>query len=620
MPADVRDVSVAISDGPGTIARPGGAQVGDVLILFASTWVGPISAFGPPSGDWGAPIAERTGVDNGGVRVWRRTMTSGEPATYSIPVPESFADCTFAILAVKNADAAALQVAVSGESGVNVITAASTPGITPTPASSLEIRFVSGVPDGSDPADSLGAPAGYEPRASQRASFFVLSALATRSLVSSAPVGAAAFPAIEGKLRNYVGVTIIIGSKVSSGGPPPTPPTFPAFTPTAGDAEIRYTVHDYLTGSYVGDLPTVRQVRFGRRIGQETSWDGFVPLPSRREADQLAEIIPRGRTELATGPGRLVVHSWRGGALWGMHWLTDALPARSVRGGVGVQLRGTTLDGHWQRLYPTSPPDFDGDLLEVFRAVITDMQATGSNLGLSCSAGTAGVSRPLTADDTGTSYGQLLQTYARAGGGLEYVLNPTVVGGSIQRLVKLGAPKISNTDTEHVFSEGADGGDITAWRIETSALRGGTRFGVTGGTPPADDVTSSSQPVRSTLITTEHVAAGWPIYDMRINHPGASIDPQVVQDYAAYAAARAGGAPSTFAFDVLLGKESTFGPNSCGDWAKFVLENPWFPPTDDGGASFNLRQRIIGWELTPAERGSGGKDRLTLITDQEVEL
>lgn len=601
-------------DATGSIEVPDGAVAGDTLLLFHSSDVGDIGDMGAPSG---GPWALAASYDAGGLagsNVWRKTMRAGD-TSFEVTQNSEDSDGVAAILAVRGGDPAAIVAEATGF--LFVASSLPTPELQPETASGLAIRYIAALAQTPGDVDwgITGLP-GYTLQVDQQSNLFTTAALATKPLVSSEPLPQLDFTSNR-PMSRFHAFTIVIPSGGGTG-PPPTPPTFPAFTPTKGELWMRYTVHDTLTGEYRGDLPTVQGVTFGRRIGEATAWQGFVPLPNRKRGDQLAEIIPRDPTDLTTGPGRLLIHSWRGGVLWGIHWLHDALPARDDRGGVGVQINGSTLDGYLMRVYLNDTLGLSGDQLQIARDLISSMQATaGSNVGFALSAGTSGVIRDLTSTTVdNVTYGQLLQDFAKTDGGFEYAFNPTVVDGAIQRLITFGYPKISNTDAEHVFTEAQEGGDISSWREEISALRGGTRFAVIGGTPPADDATQDSQPVRSTLIDTPHLALGWPIIDQRITHPGASIDQQTVQDYAAYAAARAAGAPRVFSVDVVLGKSSTFHPGALGDWARFILNNPWHPPTDEGGASFNLRQRIIGWDLTPAERGNG-KDKLTLITEQD---
>jgi hypothetical protein len=124
--------------------------------------------------------------------------------------------------------------------------------------------------------------------------------------------------------------------------------------------------------------------------------------------------------------------------------------------------------------------------------------------------------------------------------------------------------------------------------------------------------------VRGALITTPHVAAGHPIIDQRPTHPGNSTSQSVVDKFVEYWAARAAGAASVFSFTAITGPGSTLGPNSLGDTVRATLDNFRYPIKADGSASFDRSMRLIGWELTPADRGTGGKDRIRLIGEMET--
>ncbi|MGW4641796.1 hypothetical protein ACWEN6_24980 [Sphaerisporangium sp. NPDC004334] len=609
MPADVRDVTAVVHEGSGSIPRPAVAA-GDVMFLFASTWVDPLGELGPPSGGWGTPIVDQVGLDNGGVRVWRKTATSSEPDEYDVPAPEEFADVTLAVLTVKGGDPSAVQVDVRQLTFVT--DTALTPAITPATASSLDVRFVSAVPTGGTPADHIGVPAGFTEQAIQDSSVFLVSTLATRALVSSEPLPIVAFPAIDGQVRSYVGVTIIVGSKTSvgGGGTPPTPPGFPSFTPTRGNTTMRYTVHDYLTGEYRGDLDKLDQVHMDRREDEAGAWTGFVPIANRREARKLYEIVPLDPTDLSTGPGRLVVHSWRSGELVGANWLHTAIPAKSSKLGLGVTLQGSTLDAYMQSVALTEDVELDGDQLDVARAFILHMAADPrSNPGFQLAGGTSGVVRPLVAN-VDDFYGKVLRDYAQTHDGFAYVSNPTLVGGTIQRRIDFGSPHMV-LDEEYVFTEGYHGGEVTEWKEIYSALQGGTRFRAIGGTPEAEDATQTTVPMRSSLIeATGHLLAGWPLIDQRPQHPLASTDMTELERYGTYYARRTAGVTRVFSANVVLGKGAAFNFNGIGAMIRFVLNDDWF-----GNAQ--RARRLIGYGFTPATR-SDGKDMLELIIAEEA--
>ncbi|MFF0860890.1 hypothetical protein ACFYUV_03955 [Nonomuraea sp. NPDC003560] len=602
--------AIGPNGGPFTVPAPAGMTPRHALLAFIVVDSGGIANI-TGGGTWQrlghveGPTTHLSAVD-----VWWRMATASEPTTYTV-TQGSGADGAVVIVPVANAASTPPKV-VEGALFSNSV-AVVTPGITPNSPSGAEIRFAAGIPNHA--TVSWSNPLSFVELADIQSADNVSGAVCWRPVTSTAAVGSVAHIVSGATLTYGAGLTVIVASGAEH--ETPTPPSFPAFTPAKGTTRWRYTVHDLLTGSYFGDIYP-RDPSLDDRIGEPGQFSAQLPIPNRGIAARYNEIFPADIADLSAGPGRLVVHPWRNGVLYPIYWLHTAVTEQTARQGVVMNLQGCTLDGYLAQVCLTSPFFAGGDQLTAAGQLVLDMQSNpASNIGLTVQAGTSGVARNLEGkvDDR---YGDLLQNFARSEVGFEYVVNNRVSGGSIFRNLEFGAPRIDFPDVQHVFTQARQGvaGDITGWREERSAMRGATRWGIVGGTP-SEDGSVAGTPVRSTLITTPHIAAGWPIIDRRLQHPTQSTNATTLQQYAQYWAARAPGAPRVFSADVILGKGTTLGPTSLGEYVRFILNNPRYPITSSGGASFNVAQRLIGWQITPAQRRSG-KDRAKLITAQEA--
>lgn len=583
----------------------GDAQTGDVILAFHATDFGGLASMSITGGGTWQPIGSRAGVGWPGSEIWGKQISSGEPTFYTVH-QDVDAVGTIILLVIKQATLASIVVA----SANGFVAPAASPGF----ANGLEIRYGAGRPD-FEPVE-WAQQSGYSGLDVLTQNVLTAS-LAVRQYVSNAPVSSLNLDPEPSDFPGHA-FTILVRSAGSGGGTPPTPPTFPASTPGRGETRMRYTIHDFLTGAFIADVKPA-DVRLSQYINEPGSWSGRLNLANPREADKINRIFPADPNDLTSGPGRLVIHTWRSGVLWGPHWIHTTETGRDERGRVYMDLRGSTLDGYLNYVAVEADLLYVEDQIQNARDFISHMQANpSSDPGLGLMAGMSGIPRVLeTKVAANARYGPVLQNFAKASDGFEYVVNGRVVDGSIIRSWEWGSPKIVGSAV-HTFNEAAEGrGTITNWREVRSALSGGNRWGAFGGTPQQEDATETATAVRAALIVTPHVAAGWPIVDQRPNHPANSTDQDEVNKYAAYWAAKAAGASSVFQFDAILGARATLGPNSLGDQVRAVLNNARYPIRADGSASFNRQMRLIGYELTPGQRGSG-KDRIRLVTESEV--
>lgn len=605
MPADPRSVVAHPLEFVETdLFERGDAQPGDVIMAFLASDFGLSDMKIAGGGTW-QPLGSRAGTDWAGAKIWGKAITSGEPTRYTVSQADDATIGVLFLLVIKQATLSNI-VIVSANGFV-------APAASPGYASGLEIRYGAGA--SYDEEVSWPQLSGYS--GIDLTVFGVMTgSLAVRRYVSSAPVPALNLDPDPDYFLGQAWTILVRSAGSSGGGVPPTPPTFPVSTPGKGESHVRVTVHDFRTGEYVDDI-TPSGLVLSKFLGEPGSWRGRLDLANRDESAKINRIFPADPQDLLSGPGRLVAHTWLSEVLWGIHWLHTTETVGGEDGNVYMQVMGSTLDAYLLYVALEQAVEWEADQIQNARDLITHLQANpASNPGLGLMAGVSGISRPLTAvPGPGVTYGRIMQDYARVFNGFETVVNPRVIDGSIIRSWEYGAPKIIGAGV-HNFEEGEDGGTISGWKETRSALAGGNRWGAWGGTPQQEDATMGASPVRAALVTTPHVAAGHPIIDQRPTHPGNSVDQDEVDNFAKYWAGRAAGAPSVFTFSAIIGPGSTLGPNSLGDQVRATLNNPRYPIKEDGSASFDRSQRLIGWELTPADRAAGGKDKIRLITEE----
>ncbi|MGW4663169.1 hypothetical protein [Streptosporangium sandarakinum] len=586
-----------------SLARRGAAEPGDVLIAFQSADGGSLADM-DLNGGWDL-IGYSAGIGWAGTQVFRRVAEAGEPESYTVS-QRSTAAGVVTILAIRGASPDGIIVVPSADT-------ASAPQATPSAASGIDIRYAAGVPRESR-AVSWGVPAGYTERAQLQTDGWTTTAAVSRSIPSSAAVPAASFTPSQ-ELFVAHAFTVLVPSETSpgSGGPPPTPPDYPPFTPGRGTALYQYIFRRLLDGQFLGSLD-LADVHFDKRILQPGSFSAKIPIPNRRVARVVSEIIPRDPSVLTAGPGVIVCDIWRGGVPWGEYWITGATISRSGRGIPEISLRGSTLDAYLLHVEIQEDLAYTAtDQVMIGRSLLSYMQALdGANLGLVLQPGSSGVTRDRTylASEGGT-YGQRLTELAEVEDGFEWTINLGVASGAIERQWVWGYPRLGDGTVRHVFTDGTSG-DILQWSEDIDALRGATRWRARGGTPEAGDASTPATPLISTVHeATAHLAAGWPRLDRTINRSTVTVQ-QTLEDWAAYWVATAPGALRVDAITVALGANPTFTPHSLGDTCRLFLSNDWHLP-------HSRERRIIGVGITPTSKTDGKEEAQLILEGPEVD-
>lgn len=614
MPANVRSTSVSSNaDGPITATRPATIATGDVL------WAAHVSdtaLAGVPAPSGWSVVRTDDGIAVS-VRILRRTVTGGEPTSWTFPQGNPAAGGVVIMSSISGQDpAVSPRIAVlAGSSGDTI----DTPSVTPAASSHLEWRVAAAFANTADPNVTItGAPIGYQLRGQAYAGQ-ALAGVATRQISSSAPSGVKVFQAAPDDVGLFtLGVTLSIPSADAT----PDVPPIPADAPGQGDGLYLYRF-SRLFGGHLGDL-AVHQPSFEKRIsrrGQLNSgnFQSSFPISNEDEGDLAMKIVPRYQSDLLRGPGVTVVDVWRAGIHWGRSWITGAKLSKTRRQKPVLSLSGASLEAYFQyvQLEETLPPFTGIDRVEVMRQMIDHMQAQPyANLGLTVQAGESGSTIDRTFEAFAGMYGQHIASTTDGVDGHEWMINSSLGESGLEFEVVWGAP-LGNPDAIHTFTDSPGGGNILDWGIEWTPLTRGTRFRARGDTIDSDASTVST-PLMSDAYDSPHLATGvWPRIDRVVDRPGVK-DVDQLNAVAEQLAATSGGAPPVFSITVLLGEEPSIHPNMLGDAAHIVMTNEVFKRVN-GGAGLNEKRRILGMRVSPTGRETGRDEAELFIDDQAVE-
>lgn len=597
--ADPLSIAVHPVSGPfDLIDAPDTVQAGDTLVAWVASDGDPNQIDITGGSAWVLQDAA------GSIRLYTQVAPPDNPTTYAINL-EAGKTGLVTLAHLRGATPAGLLLVSSGGIGQPAIPPAATPGA----AGGVELRYVWGT-IGISGAPEWVPDRGYD--VDTRGETGTMSAWAGAStMLSSADLPEVEVTSVTGvALWQAWTLVVLAGDYV------PPPPPLPAFTPAKGSALYRITAHDFLTGEYRDDLYPAEGWTYDKRLNESGAFNATLPIPNKRVAAAVRRIIPRVKSDLTKGPGRIEIRIWRDGVLQPRYWLTGARLAMGRDGKISVQLRGSTLDAYFYSVRVREDLTYSGDQVANVRSLLQHAQTQdGANIGLKFQPGSSGVSRPLEVKaDSNTSYGRAAQEYARTSGGFETVVNETVGETGVESTWVWGYPEIG-TGTKHVVTSSPHGGEIAEWSLDIDALRGGTDIQSRGGTPESD-ATEQRSPLYSEMVTTPHRDAGWPRIDRLVDHPTQSVDQTTLDAYAQHVADISGGALWVRTVTVYLGKSSSLTMQNLGDYVRQVMVDVWHE-REDGGAGLDVAERVIGMLIRPGARGRF-KDEAQLVLASEA--
>ncbi|MEV4837798.1 hypothetical protein AB0K05_24970 [Nonomuraea sp. NPDC049486] len=396
----------------------------------------------------------------------------------------------------------------------------------------------------------------------------------------------------------------------------PPPPPVPAFA-VSGRALYRYTAHDFKTGEYIDDIYP-RDVEYSKRLREPGSFSGSLPIPNQRVARAVRRVIPKVKSDMTTGPGRVEIRIWRDGQLWGRYWLTGSRLTRGRDGKISIELRGATLDAYWYSLIVRNNLSASSDQVANARTFLAFAlsEADDIDLGITYQTGSSGKTRPFAVKpEDNTSYGRAIEEYSKSADGFEYFLAESVGESGVVSTWKWASPRF-DTGIAHVVSTSPHGGDILEYGVDVDPLRGGTDWRARGGTLQLDPETDGFA-VFSNPVETPHRDAGWPRIDHHVDHPTQSIDGDELDELAEYYAEIAGGALWVRTVTIVPAKKTTITMNSLGDRLRMLITDVWHESVD-GGAGLDISERILEIRVRPTGRGRGREEVTLTLESVEV--
>lgn len=350
---------------------------------------------------------------------------------------------------------------------------------------------------------------------------------------------------------------------------------------------FRLLFADLLTDRAVDTLP-VKGLKFDDYIGKAGSLAGTIPVPDRAVAARVRQAVQPGRTAVWVERGREI---WWGGIVWTLTPQTDE------RGFVSADLQAATFDSYLDhRIIYDTVTATGMDQLAIARMLIDYAQGQeGGDLGVAVDdSQTSGVRRNRTyaADET-TRVREALDQLAEADNGFEWRIRAhrTETGERV-RALQLGYPVI-RTGTRPVMLTYP--GNVLAYSWPQDATAVATVWQSRGATVNKNQAADSTPLLSEQLTAAEALAAGWPRLDGSSDYNTVrNVD--TLNEHARADLARARQPATIPTLRVRLDDEIT--PDVIGATARLRIEDTWH---DTG---LDAAYRVVGWQVTPAERGS----------------
>lgn len=367
--------------------------------------------------------------------------------------------------------------------------------------------------------------------------------------------------------------------------------------------EYTYKFADLLTDFDIAEME-LSDVKFDRRIIQAGAFSASIEVPNQDVADQVKKIVP----------ARTILHVYRDSEIWGSYIIWTMNISSTSHGPAKVDIQGATLESWFdRRLVDVDLTYNDVDQFDIARDLVEQAQTgwtpyeLNAILGIAADTNDSGVLRDRSyyLTDAATT-GQRLRELAAVDNGFEYMIHTYVDGASRVREFIL-ATALGTDGNDYIFTYP---GNILSYQITYDATDSATAWWTRGDTID-DDATATSTPLMTVapVLSTTWLDNNFPHLDRVVDYSSVTIL-DTLEDYAAWWRDNHSG---YIAIPVITIETSTpnsiITPQALGSYADFTIVDEFFALGD-----FSSRNRIIGIEVSPPERGSQESIRLVIET------
>lgn len=376
--------------------------------------------------------------------------------------------------------------------------------------------------------------------------------------------------------------------------------------------EYSYRFADLLSDSDLAEME-LSSVKFDRRIIVPGAFTATIAVTNLDIATQAKKIIP----------GKTVVHVYRDADIWGTYIIWSVRVRSSSRGPVSVELNGASLESwFYHRIIDLDLSYDDEDQFDIARDIVLNGMigwspyGAAANIGLELDNSLSGVTRDRTyrLSDAAT-IGQRLQELANVEDGFEYMINTFVdLDAEERRRQFVIDTELGDPDGQLVFTYP---GGISSYEITYDATEAATAWWARGDTIQ-DDIIDNDEPLitEAPVLASDWLDSGFPHLDRVVDYSSVIVL-STLTNYAGWWRDNRSGVWAVPVIEINTTDVATIlTPARLGTTAQFTIQDEFFGLTD-AGPDFSYRNRVIGIEVQPPERGR--PETMRVVLEQTLE-
>lgn len=348
--------------------------------------------------------------------------------------------------------------------------------------------------------------------------------------------------------------------------------------------EYRYLLHDLRTNEPVAELP-LRGVQWSRK------------LSGVGQASASLRVVPAMRIDdvmYATTPGKMGLYMLRDEQpMWGgVVWKRTRNSADST-----MALQCKTFESYFDRVFNKKTRYWSSyEQLSIAREVI-DEAARQVLVTVDQSLSTRSRERTMFYYEF-KSVGEELSQLAALEDGFDYNVQIRIGSdGSIERHLDFGYPQLGvpRDQTGFIFEYP---GNIVNYSVDEDAEQGGNVVYAIGAGEGTEQLTAEA-------VVAQDLQEGWPRLELSRSYKSV-VRLSTLGDHAQSDLARLKSPVTVFSMTVLADGDPALGSYTVGDWARFKIQDNWFPEMLDS------KFRITGMTVSVGDAGEKEKVALEL--------